>query len=93
VIDVGIVCEITGYNRHTVCRWIENGRLKYLMRTNKFYIPKASLIDYICSEQYEASHRKSRQHIDALWEIHNANKARKRPKKARTTRKNARRET
>ena len=92
VIDVGVVCEITGYNRHTVCRWIENGRLKYLMRTNKFYIPKASLIDYICSEQYEASHRKSRQHIDALWEIHNANKARKRPKKARTTRKNARRE-
>ena len=62
------------------------------MRTNKFYIPKASLIDYICSEQYEASHRKSRQHIDALWEIHNENKARKRPKKARTTRKNARRE-
>ncbi|MBR1770569.1 MAG: helix-turn-helix domain-containing protein [Lachnospiraceae bacterium] len=90
VIDVAAVVEITGYDRHTVCRWIEKGRLKYIMRTNKYYIPKVSLLDYICSDQYERSHRKSRKHIDALWEIHNKNKARKRQKKARTTCKNAR---
>ena len=74
VISVKQICEITGYNPRTVRSWLLKGHIRYIAKTNKFYVIKKSFIDYLCSSQYEVSHRKSHKHIDMLWEIRNENK-------------------
>ena len=74
IISVKQTCAITGYNPRTVRSWLLKGHVRYIAKTNRFYIIKKSLIDYLRSSQYDASHRKSRKHIDTLWEIRNENK-------------------
>lgn len=69
VMDVQDVCEFTGYNRRTVSQWVRKNRLKIIMRTNKFLIPKPFLIEYLCSDWYAGTLRKSKKHLDALWAI------------------------
>ena len=34
----------------------------------KYMIPKCYLIDWLCSDDYNNTNRKSRRHIDMLWE-------------------------
>ena len=67
VMDVAAV-DFTGYNRRTVCQWIRVGKLKALALLQKYMIPKCYLIDWLCSDDYNNTNRKSRRHIDMLWE-------------------------
>lgn len=68
VIDVAAAVDFTGYNRRTVCQWIRVGKLKALSLLQKYMIPKCYLIDWLCSDDYNNTNRKSRRHIDMLWE-------------------------
>lgn len=69
VIDVSSIVEFTGYNRHTVCEWIRFGKLRALALQHKYMIPKCYLIDWLSSEEHNTTTRKSRRHIDRLWEL------------------------
>ena len=66
--DVAAAVDFTGYNRRTVCQWIRVGKLKALALLQKYMIPKCYLIDWLCSDDYNNTNRKSRRHIDMLWE-------------------------
>ena len=68
VMDVAAAVDFTGYNRRTVCQWIRVGKLKALSLLQKYMIPKCYLIDWLCSDDYNNTNRKSRRHIDMLWE-------------------------
>ena len=68
VMDVAAAVDFTGYNRRTVCQWIRVGKLKALALLQKYMIPKCYLIDWLCSDDYNSTNRKSRRHIDMLWE-------------------------
>mgnify|MGYP002536543960 CR=1 FL=1 len=69
VMDVAAAVDFTGYNRRTVCQWIRVGKLKALALLQKYMIPKCYLIDWLCSDDYNNTNRKSRRHIDMLWEV------------------------
>ena len=69
VIDVAAVVDFTGYNHHTVCEWIRFGKLRALALQHKYMIPKCYLIDWLSSEEHNTTTRKSRRHIDRLWEL------------------------
>lgn len=69
VMDVAAAVDFTGYNRRTVCQWIRVGKLKALALLQKYMIPKCYLIDWLCSDDYNSTNRKSRRHIDMLWEV------------------------
>ena len=69
VIDVSAIVEFTGYNRHTVCEWIRFGKLRALALQHKYMIPKCCLIDWLSTDEHNATTRKSRRHIDRLWEL------------------------
>ena len=68
-IIVTAVVEFTGYNRHTVCEWIRFGKLRALALQHKYIIPKCYLIDWLSTDEHNATLRKSRRHIDRLWEL------------------------
>ena len=63
------VVDFTGYNHHTVCEWIRFGKLRALALQHKYMIPKCYLIDWLSSEEHNTTTRKSRRHIDRLWEL------------------------
>ena len=65
---ISAAVDFTGYNRRTVCQWIRVGKLKALSLLQKYMIPKCYLIDWLCSDDYNNTNRKSRRHIDMLWE-------------------------
>ena len=69
VIDVSAIVDFTGYNRHTVCEWIRFGKLRALALQHKYLIPKCYLIDWLSTDEHNATLRKSRRHIDRLWEL------------------------
>lgn len=68
VMDVAAAVDFTGYNRRTVCQWIRAGKLKAQALLQKYMIPKCYLIGWLCSDDYNNTNRKSRRHIDMLWE-------------------------
>ena len=69
MIDVSAIVDFTGYNRHTVCEWIRFGKLRALALQHKYMIPKCYLIDWLSTDEHNATLRKSRRHIDRLWEL------------------------
>ena len=69
VADVSSIVEFTGYNRHTVCEWIRFGKLRALALQHKYMIPKCYLIDWLSTDEHNATLRKSRRHVDRLWEL------------------------
>lgn len=69
VLDVAEIVKITGYNRRAVGNWCRKGNLKYISKTNKFYIPKCFLIEYLSSDNYNQTIRKTKEHLDAIWEV------------------------
>ena len=52
VIGVSEVVSFTGYNRRTVSQWIRFGKPRSLVLLQKYMIPKCSLIDWLCSDEY-----------------------------------------
>lgn len=69
VLTVSEVTEFTGYNYRTIGQWIREGKLRAIALPNKNMIPKVYLIDWLCSEAYNNTNRKSRKHLDTLWEL------------------------
>ena len=69
VVGVACVADFTGYNRRTVGDWIRDGKLKALTLPHKYVIPKCYLLDWLCSDEYNGINRKSKTHVDTLWEI------------------------
>ena len=69
VIDVGAIVDFTGYNRRTVSQWIRLGKLRALVLPQKYMVPKCYLIDWLCSDEYNNTNRKTREHVDMLWEL------------------------
>lgn len=69
VINVGAVVDFTGYDRRTVSQWIRLGKLRALVLPQKYMIPKCYLIDWLCSDEYNSTVRKTRRHIETLWEL------------------------
>ena len=69
VLTLQQICDITGYNRHTVSRWSTEGRLKPIMKTPTFRVPKVWLLDFLCSDDYNNICRKSRKHNQMVREM------------------------
>lgn len=69
VLTVRQICDITGYDRHTVSRWCTAGRLRAIQRHPRFMVPKVWLLDYLCSDDYNNICRKSRQHCAMIREM------------------------
>lgn len=69
IMDVSDAVEFSGYNRRTVAGWIREGKLKGMPYNNKFIIPKCYLIDWLCSDEYNSTIRKSEKHTNTLWDI------------------------
>ncbi len=67
VLTVAQLSAATGYNCRTVGQWLRRGRMRYIMLDRAYHIPKAWAIDYLCSEVHNDTHRKSPQHVAALW--------------------------
>ena len=40
VLTVAQVCEVTGYQRHTILKWCSKDLLKTILQTPKYMIPK-----------------------------------------------------
>lgn len=70
VVDVDAIMKFTGYNRRTVGGWCRKGRLKFIMSAPKYRIPKCFLIEYLCSDRYDQIIRKSKEHLNAIWEVY-----------------------
>ena len=41
--------------------------MRYIMLDRAYHVPKRWAIDYLCSDQHNSTHRKSPQHVAALW--------------------------
>lgn len=72
LLDVAEVEEFTGYNRRTVGEWIRKGKLRGISLPHKYMIPKCFLLDWLSSEEYNRTNRKSKKHVEMLWEISRA---------------------
>lgn len=69
VMSMDEVIGFTGYNRRIVGNWIREGTLKGILYNRKYIIPKAYLVDWICSDAYNNTNRKSEKHTNMLWDI------------------------
>ena len=67
VMTVPQISAATGYNVRTVGQWLRRGRMRYIMLDRAYHVPKRWAIDYLCSDQHNSTHRKSPQHVVALW--------------------------
>ena len=70
ILNVHDICRFTGYRRSAVRNWMLRGELLFLTREPRYEVPKPWLIDYLCSEQYNAKNRKSELHVRQLWEAY-----------------------
>ena len=67
VLTVPQISAATGYNVRTVGQWLRLGWMRCIMLDNAYHVPKTWAIDYLCSDQHNSTHRKSPQHVAALW--------------------------
>lgn len=66
VLTIADITTVTGYGRKAVNNWCARGHLKHFNKSNKYYIPKVFLIDFLCSMQYKSIVKKSSWHIMTL---------------------------
>ena len=76
VLTVAQVCEMTGYQRHTILKWCSKGLLKTILQTPKYMIPKVWLLEFATSDFFNEIGRKCGKHYAAIKEISNPRKAR-----------------
>ncbi len=69
VMDVDAIVGFTGYDRRTVGGWCRKGQLRFIMATPKYMIPKSFLIEFLCSDWYNKTIRKSKKHLNAIWDV------------------------
>lgn len=66
VLDIANVVTFTGYNRRTIVDWIREGKLKALRYNGKYIIPKCYLLEWLCSDGYNAITKKSKIYENTL---------------------------
>ena len=66
VLTVSQIAQITGYQVHTVSRWCTEERVKSFVIRNRYMVPKAWLLDFLTSEEYNNITRKSKEHYDMI---------------------------
>ena len=76
VLTVAQVCEVTGYQRHTILKWCSKGLLKTILQTPKYMIPKVWLLGFVTSDFFNEISRKCGKHYAAIKEISSSRKAR-----------------
>ena len=76
VLTVAQVCEVTGYQRHTILKWCSKGLLKTILQTPKYMIPKVWLLEFVTSDFFNEISRKCGKHYAAIKEIGGSRKAR-----------------
>ena len=76
VLTVAQVCEVTGYQRHTILKWCSKGLLKTILQTPKYMIPKVWLLEFVTSDFFNEISRKCGKHYAAIKEISRSRKAR-----------------
>jgi len=76
VLTVAQVCEVTGYQRHTILKWCSKGLLKTILQTPKYMIPKVWLLEFVTSDFFNEISRKCGKHYAAIKEISSSRKAR-----------------
>ena len=76
VLTVAQVCEVTGYQRHTILKWCSKGLLKTILQTPKYMIPKVWLLEFVTSDFFNEISRKCGKHYVAIKEISSSRKAR-----------------
>ena len=52
VLDVADVAEMTGLSNETILRHLRSGKIKSIMATNKYLIPKIYVSEYVISHDY-----------------------------------------
>ena len=66
------VCELTGYTTQTIQRWCRRKTITSFIIQGKLLIPKATLIEYLASNEAASIIRKSSKHLELLYQfIHN----------------------
>lgn len=76
VLTVAQVCEVTGYQRHTILKWCSKDLLKTILQTPKYMIPKVWLLEFVTSDFFNEISRKCGKHYTAIKEISNSSKDR-----------------
>ena len=76
VLTVAQVCEVTGYQRHTILKWCSKGLLKTILQTPKYMIPKVWLLEFVTSDFFNEISRKCGKHYAVIKEIGNSSKSR-----------------
>ena len=71
VLTVSQIAQITGYRVHTVSRWCTEKRVKSFVIRNRYMVPKAWLLDFLISEEYNNITRKSKKHYDMIAVVGN----------------------
>ena len=66
VLSIVQVCDLTGYQRHTVLSWIHDGRLRSFYIGQKHQIPKVFLLEFVASDFYAKIVDKSKRHQTAI---------------------------
>lgn len=66
VLGILQVCDLIGYQRHTVLGWIHEGRLRSFYIGQKHQIPKAFLLEFLSSDFYAKIVDKSKRHQTAI---------------------------
>lgn len=70
LLDSVRVETITGYDRKTVRRWCNEGKIRCFSVQPRIYVPKEYLLCFLLSEDYNNITRKSQVHLDDLLDIH-----------------------
>lgn len=68
LLTVDQVAEVTGYRNTTITGWIRANKLGALVVPTKYLIPKAHLLKWLLSDEYNNIERKSKKHMEALWD-------------------------
>ena len=56
------ICEITGYGREAIRKWLNRGYIPYIMIAEKFVIAKEDFIEFLLTPKYRKIQNKSEIH-------------------------------
>lgn len=60
------IVRFTGYGRSTVNNWCRSGHLKHFRKRNLDHVPKAFVLDFLCSLRFRLINRKTPWHTGTL---------------------------
>lgn len=69
LMNVAQISEFTGYSTKTVFRWCHRGLVRTLWSRNRMLVPKASLLEFMLTQEFRQFSRKSERHWEMLSRI------------------------